>query len=92
MLFEAFEKSSKQEWIDKATADLKGVPVLDKYQWALNDYIQLSPYYTAEDLDGLEYLAEYRLNPTILGQSDEVNRSWINKVNITVKDEKNCQC
>lgn len=88
MLFEAFEKSSKQEWIDKTTADLKGSPVLEKYKWMLNKDISLSPYYTAEDLKGLEYLEDYRLNPTILGQADGMNRSWINKVNISVSNEK----
>ena len=88
MLFEAFDKSSKQEWIDKATADLKGTSPLDKYQWALNDNIKLSPYYSAEDLEGLEYLENYRINPTVLEQADGTSRSWINKVNIIVGDEK----
>ncbi len=88
MLFEAFEKSSKQEWIDKATADLKGTPVLDKYQWALNDDIKLSPYYAVEDLEGLEYLEKYRLNPTVMGQADGNSRSWINEVNVIVDNEK----
>ena len=88
MLFEAFEKSSKQEWIDKATSDLKGTPVLEKYQWALNDEITLSPYYAAEDLKGLEYLEGYRLNPTVMGQADGTSRSWINTVNIHVDNEK----
>jgi methylmalonyl-CoA mutase len=88
MLFKAFDKSSKQEWIDKATDDLKGTPVFEKYQWALNDDIKLSPYYSAEDLKGLEYLDDYQLNPTVLGQADGASRSWINKINIIVGDAK----
>jgi methylmalonyl-CoA mutase len=88
MLFEAFDKTSKQEWIDKATTDLKGASVLEKYEWALNDDIKLSPYYSAEDLNGLEYLEGYQLNPTVMAQADGTNRSWINKVNIIVRDEK----
>jgi methylmalonyl-CoA mutase len=88
MLFEAFKKSSKQEWIDKATSDLKGTSVLEKYQWTLNSDITLSPYYAAEDLQGLEYLAEYRLNPTVFNQADGTNRSWINTVDIHANNEK----
>ncbi len=88
MLFDAFGKSSKQEWIDKATADLKGSPVLEKYEWSLNDSIKLSPYYASEDLKGLEYLEKYHLNPTVMGQTDGAGRSWINKVNISVENEK----
>ena len=88
MLFEAFDKSSKQEWIDKATADLKGISVLEKYQWDLSDGITLSNYYAKEDLKGLEYLEKYRLNPTVFGQQTSADRFWVNKVNIIVENEK----
>jgi len=88
MLFEAFEKSSKKDWIEKATADLKGTPVLEKYQWALNKDISLSPYYSSEDLEGLTYLEQVNLSPTVLGQADGANRSWVNQVDIQVTDEK----
>lgn len=48
-LFTEFEPVSKQQWIDKATADLKGKP-LNKLQWQLIDEIGLDAYYNAEDI------------------------------------------
>ncbi len=48
-MFEEFEKSDKEKWLEKATTDLKGQNPLEKFKWSV-DNIELAPYYDQSDL------------------------------------------
>ena len=52
LLFQNFAPSTKEEWIEKATADLKGADFNKRLVWKnLND-IDIQPFYTNEDQKG----------------------------------------
>ncbi len=68
LLFQNFAPSTKKEWIEKATADLKGADFNKRLVWKnLND-IDIQPFYTSEDQKGFlpntglnaEHIINYR--------------------------------
>ncbi len=85
-LFEDFEKVDKQQWLEKATADLKGANPLEKYGWEIEDGIRLNLYYDKSDIKNLpssfqnrQYLADH--------PSGNI-RHWDNLQVVSVGDEK----
>ncbi|MDR2774843.1 MAG: methylmalonyl-CoA mutase small subunit [Tannerella sp.] len=52
-LFPEFPPVSAQQWIDKITADLKGVPYGKKMIWKTGEGFDVNPFYCAEDIEGL---------------------------------------
>ena len=88
MLFSEFEAANKAKWVEKATKDLKGENVFEKYNWELEPGIELEPYYSEEDLKGLEYLEilnNINANPN---NPDGEIRFWVNEVDIIADNEK----
>ncbi|MCD6596955.1 MAG: hypothetical protein J7L04_04670 [Bacteroidales bacterium] len=53
--FSEFAPSTKEEWRKKIASDLKGKDS-EKLTWKSPDGIEVSPIYTSEDLDNLQYL------------------------------------
>jgi methylmalonyl-CoA mutase len=49
MLFQNFDPSTKKEWIEKATADLKGADFNKRLVWKNLNGIDIQPFYTKED-------------------------------------------
>ena len=45
----------KQKWIDLATKELRGKP-LESLDWLTPEGIAVKPMFTAEDIEGLEYV------------------------------------
>lgn len=88
MLFEEFESTNKSDWISKANKDLNGGNVIEKYSWELQEGIIVSPFYTKEDLEGLDYLKSLENSLAIPNNSEGEIRSWENQTNIVVTDEK----
>ncbi len=55
VLFSEFAPSTKEEWRKKIASDLKGKDP-EKLSWKSPDGIEVSPIYTSNDLDDLQYL------------------------------------
>ncbi|MDR1524025.1 MAG: methylmalonyl-CoA mutase small subunit [Tannerella sp.] len=53
MLFPEFPPVSAQQWTDKITADLKGVPFGKKMIWKTGEGFDINPFYCAEDIEGM---------------------------------------
>ncbi|HEX3007977.1 MAG TPA: methylmalonyl-CoA mutase subunit beta, partial [Bacteroidales bacterium] len=56
-LFSEFPPVSTQDWEAKITVDLKGADYEKKLIWKTNEGIKVRPYYRADDLQKLGYLA-----------------------------------
>lgn len=52
-LFCDFKPTSKEQWIDKATKDLKGANLDKKLAWNNYSQIKIMPFYKEEDIKGL---------------------------------------
>lgn len=59
MDFNAFEKVSKDQWIDKITVDLKGKSI-DTLDWMINESLVVSPFKDASDLNHTDYIDAVR--------------------------------
>lgn len=57
MLFSDFPPVSTPVWEAKITVDLKGADYEKKLIWRTNEGLKVRPYYRAEDLQNLQYLA-----------------------------------
>ncbi|MDH5365504.1 MAG: methylmalonyl-CoA mutase [Cyclobacteriaceae bacterium] len=88
MLFKEFEPSNKSDWINKANQDLNGNHVIEKYSWELQEGIVVSPFYTKEDLEGLDYLKPLENSFANQNDSEGEIRFWENQTDIVVTDEK----
>lgn len=53
-LFSEFAPVSKEQWIAKATEDLKGADFQKKLVWRTYEGFDIQPFYTIEDLEGRE--------------------------------------
>lgn len=51
--FSEFPPVSAQQWTDKITADLKGVPFEKKMIWKTGEGFDVNPFYCAEDIEGM---------------------------------------
>jgi methylmalonyl-CoA mutase len=56
-LLEEFPLVSTQSWEEVISRDLKGADYTKKLVWQSEDGLAVKPYYRAEDIAGLEYLA-----------------------------------
>ncbi|MBL6444881.1 hypothetical protein JMN32_01080 [Fulvivirga sp. 29W222] len=87
-LFIDFKNSSKEDWVKKATSDLKGEDVFKKYNWNFDDTISLAPYYDKSDLDDLKNIDAFQ-NRLILKENPTAeNRYWENLQKIIVDNSK----
>ncbi|MDR3129733.1 MAG: methylmalonyl-CoA mutase small subunit [Tannerellaceae bacterium] len=53
-LFSEFPPISTAEWMEKITADLKGVPFEKKLVWRTNEGFNVNPFYRREDIEDLK--------------------------------------
>lgn len=75
-MFEGFESSSKEEWLDKALKDLKGKP-LERLNWKTFEGSTIAPFYTQEDIKDR---AESTLLPgqfPFLRSQKELSNGWL---------------
>lgn len=89
LFFEAFDKCSFEEWKAKATKDLKGADVIEKFSWASSSGVKLAPYYDQENSSELDHLKV--LHNCLFNQDKPTgdSRYWSNLEPILVSDEKN---
>lgn len=85
-LFAEFPPISTEKWEEAINKDLKGADYEKKLVWKTIEGFKVKPYYRAEDLEGLEYLAanpnEY---PYTRGKKETTN-TWEVRQNIEEKD------
>ena len=55
-LFEQFPPVTRQEWIDKIVADLKGADFSRKMVWRTGEGFDVMPFYMREDLQKLNHV------------------------------------
>jgi methylmalonyl-CoA mutase len=84
-LFPEFPPVSAQQWTDKITADLKGVPFGKKMIWKTGEGFDVNPFYCAEDLEGLPVSASLPGEfPYVRGIKS--SNSWLVRQDINVAD------
>lgn len=79
-LFADFQSTSKEEWKQKAIKDLKGAD-FERIIWKTLEGFNISPFYTKEDLNELEYLKNFE-------NISEPPKSWINAEKIKYANPK----
>jgi len=88
MLFQNFNPSTKEEWIEKATADLKGADFNRRLVWKNLNGIDIQPFYTSEDqesfLSNTGHNAEHITNYRRIVVSDDVKA---NKLGVKAIEE-----
>ncbi|UII34947.1 methylmalonyl-CoA mutase family protein [Fulvivirga ulvae] len=87
-LFIDFKNSPKEDWIKKATSDLKGEDVFEKYNWNFNDKITLEPYYDESDLKSIKGIEKFQNRLILKENPTGENRYWENLQKIIVNDSK----
>ncbi len=84
-LFTDFAPTTRQEWMEKITTDLKGAPFEKKLIWKTKEGFDVNPFYRREDLDGLESVqtlpGEF---PYIRGT--KVDNNWLIRQEVKVAD------
>jgi len=85
-LFSEFAPVSKEQWIAKATEDLKGADFQKKLVWRTYEGFDIQPFYTIEDLAGRELVTN--LNRAFARDENATGaRSWVNYTEVLVEDE-----
>ncbi|WP_279172677.1 methylmalonyl-CoA mutase small subunit [Tannerella forsythia] len=84
-LFPEFPPVSTQEWMDKITADLKGVPFEKKLVWKTGEGFNVNPFYRAEDIEGMATVTSLPGEfPYVRGTN--VSNAWLVRQDIEVTD------
>lgn len=86
-LFDQFAPNTKQEWIDKVTADLKGADFNKKLVWRTNEGFNVQPMYRAEDIK------DFKTTDSLPGEypfmrGTRTNNTWYIREDIVVEDAK----
>ena len=86
-LFDQFAPNTKQEWIDKVTADLKGADFNKKLVWRTNEGFNVQPMYRAEDIK------DFKTTDSLPGEFPYVrgtrtDNNWYIREDIVVEDAK----
>lgn len=85
-LLNEFKPNSKEEWILKATSELKEKS-LESLSYEIEKNITVYPYYTKEDLKDIDYILNFN---NVLANANTIDgepRDWINYQRISVIDE-----
>ncbi|HPS63784.1 MAG TPA: methylmalonyl-CoA mutase family protein [Bacteroidales bacterium] len=74
---EQFPPVSTAAWEEKILADLKGADYQKKLIWQTGEGFTVKPYYRAEDLEGLHYIATLPGSPPYVRGLQTGNNHWI---------------
>jgi methylmalonyl-CoA mutase len=83
-LFSEFPSVSKEQWKEKAIKDLKGAD-FEKLVWKTLEGFDVQPFYTKEDIAGLDYLQKFE---NMHEKSSAHSKVWDNCEKIKVSDNK----
>ena len=86
-LFDQFAPNTKQEWLDKVTADLKGADFNKKLVWRTNEGFNVQPMYRAEDIK------DFKTTDSLPGEFPYVrgtrtDNTWYIREDVVVEDAK----
>jgi methylmalonyl-CoA mutase len=82
IISETFSATTKEEWLRAANKEMPENASFENLLWRV-DGLTFSPYYTKEDLKGVEYLQSFHYSPDRL-----VPHAWLNMPEISVIDEQ----
>jgi methylmalonyl-CoA mutase len=85
-LFSDFPETSKAQWKDVVIGDLKGADFDKKLVWKTLEGFDLQPYYTADDLSGLDYLKKFEGCTINIQDGSQGPRYWVNREKIVVEN------
>ncbi|NJN25883.1 MAG: methylmalonyl-CoA mutase small subunit [Cyclobacteriaceae bacterium] len=85
-LFTEFPKVSKDQWKEKAIADLKGADFDKKLIWRTLEGFDLQPYYASEDMTALSYLQKFESSTLNMEDGSQGPHYWVNREKIVVTD------
>jgi methylmalonyl-CoA mutase len=82
-----FPPVSKQQWLEKVTADLKGADFNKKLVWKTNEGFNVMPFYRAEDIEN------YKTKDVALGvfpyiRGTKAGNEWLVRQDIVVENAK----
>lgn len=77
-LFSDFKAVSKEEWVEKATGDLKGADFNKKLVWQTYDGFQVQPFYVPEDIQHKEWVT------SLHNHYQHHDGAWLNYAEIAV--------
>lgn len=87
-LFIDFPPVSDQDWQQKIGEDLKGADYEKRLVWSTREGFRVSPYYRAENLEGLEYLEIYPEAFPFIRGNNKTGNEWFIRQDIRVTDLK----
>jgi methylmalonyl-CoA mutase len=87
-LFADFQAVTVEEWREKLSRDLKGLPY-EKLIWKTNEGIEVKPFYTSEDLNNLVHLHAGPYEQTFAGKENKLSGSWEIRQDITIDSVEN---
>jgi methylmalonyl-CoA mutase len=90
-LFEQFPPVTKEEWIDRISADLKGADFNKRVVWKTAEGFDVMPFYRREDLEKLNIVGtiiplSFMGDVTTAGRNGGIRNSWLIRQNIRVSD------
>ncbi|MDR0895814.1 MAG: methylmalonyl-CoA mutase family protein [Prevotellaceae bacterium] len=87
-LFPEFPPVSTQQWMEKATADLKGADFEKKLVWKTNEGFKVQPFYRMENLEGLKSIDSVPGQFPFLRGIKQNNNEWLVRQDIQVECPK----
>ena len=87
-LFSDFSPVTTEQWMEKATADLKGADFEKKLVWKTNEGFKVKPFYRKEDLEGLKTTDALPGEFPYLRGNKKDNNEWLVRQEIRVDDVK----
>lgn len=84
-LFSEFPPVTKEEWVQKVTADLKGAPFEKKLVWRTSEGFDLQPMYMREEIADFESIHSLPNEYPYL-RSTKLNNEWYLRQDITEED------
>lgn len=84
--FSEFPTTSKAQWIERATKDLKGADFEEKLVWKTEQGLEIMPFYTKEDLESLAYLKSFQNANLNMEEAHSGARNWKNTQSISVEN------
>jgi len=88
-LFQEFPPVTIAEWEEKIRKDLKGANYAKKLIWETPEGFPVKPYYSSEDLEGLEYLKTLPGEFPFIRGFREGGNEWIIRQDITLTQVEN---
>lgn len=85
-LFSEFPPTTTGEWMEKITADLKGVPFEKKLVWRTNEGFNVQPFYRLEDLKDLKTVNALPGEFPYLRGNKKKDNVWLVREEIKVSD------